>query len=75
MNGRVVAAALLIMLLGAGNSPGTQRRGERDDEPRDEQHGWLGVGIQDVTPRIAREKDLHVKSGALVNERYRREPR
>ena len=47
---------------------------------RNEKHGWLGVAIQDVTPRIAREKDLHVKSGALVNSvtappAFRRGPR
>jgi serine protease Do len=30
--------------------------------------GWLGVSIQDVTPRLAREKELKVKEGAFVNE-------
>lgn len=68
MNGRVVAAAILISLLCAEDSPAAQREGEENDETRNERHGWLGVAIQDVTPRIAREKDLHVKSGALVND-------
>ncbi|NUN70141.1 MAG: PDZ domain-containing protein [Bacteroidetes bacterium] len=30
--------------------------------------GWLGVGIQDVTPKFAREEGLKVKEGAFVNE-------
>lgn len=30
--------------------------------------GWLGVSIQDVTPRLARDKELKVKEGAFVNE-------
>lgn len=30
--------------------------------------GWLGVGIQDVTPKFAREEGLKVKEGAYVND-------
>ncbi len=30
--------------------------------------GWLGVSIQDVTPRFAREQNLKIKEGAYVNE-------
>lgn len=30
--------------------------------------GWLGVSIQDVTPRLARDKNLTVKEGAYINE-------
>jgi serine protease Do len=37
--------------------------------PRSSQRpGWLGVGIQDVTPRFARGHNLTVKEGAYVNE-------
>jgi serine protease Do len=68
MNGRVVAAALLISLAAAVNTSAAQGRVEEKQERRNEKQGWLGVAIQDVTPRIAREKDLHVKSGALVND-------
>lgn len=68
MNGRVVAAAILISLCAAGNTSAAQGKGEEKRETGNEKHGWLGVSIQDVTPRIAREKGLHVKSGALVND-------
>ncbi|HTO94837.1 MAG TPA: PDZ domain-containing protein, partial [Bacteroidota bacterium] len=60
MTGRIFAAAL-ILLCAAGGTAASQERTERG-------HGrtWLGVTIQDVTPRLARDRDLHVKSGALV---------
>lgn len=30
------------------------------------ERGWLGVAVQDVTPRLARKKDLKVEEGAYV---------
>jgi len=30
--------------------------------------GWLGVSIQDMTPRLAKSMELETKEGALVNE-------
>jgi len=35
---------------------------------KSKKQGWLGVSIQDVTPRLARDKELKVKEGAYVNE-------
>jgi membrane-associated protease RseP (regulator of RpoE activity) len=67
MKGRILAAALLIALLSPGVTPARQTKEEGNEEKRNERHGWLGVSIQDVTPRAAREMDLKVKSGALVN--------
>jgi C-terminal processing protease CtpA/Prc len=32
------------------------------------EHAWLGVSLQDVTPRLAREEELPAKSGALVQD-------
>ena len=29
---------------------------------------WIGVAVQDVTPKFAREKELKIKEGAYVNE-------
>jgi len=37
-------------------------------EKSESRHGWLGVTIQDVTARVAREHDLSVKTGALVTD-------
>jgi serine protease Do len=68
MNGRLITGVLLIVLCAAGNRSAAQGKGEEKQETRNGKRGWLGVAIQDVTPRIAREKDLHVKSGALVND-------
>lgn len=30
--------------------------------------GWLGVSVQDVTPRLARDRDLSVTAGAIIND-------
>ncbi len=35
---------------------------------KSKKQGYLGVSIQDVTPRLAREVELKVKEGAYVNE-------
>ncbi|MBI2428992.1 MAG: PDZ domain-containing protein [Ignavibacteriales bacterium] len=35
---------------------------------KSKKQGYLGVGIQDVTPRLAREVELKVKEGAYVND-------
>jgi serine protease Do len=41
-----------------------------DSTPKKERskRGWIGVAIQDVTPKFAREKDLNVKEGVYVND-------
>jgi len=57
MTGRAIAAALLFCGAAAlAQDQGGGRHGRT----------WLGVTVQDVTPRLARERDLHAKSGALV---------
>lgn len=67
MNGKVVASALLMLLAAGGASAAQPQEGEKEKSSHGKQ-GWLGVAIQDVTPRMAREKELPVKSGALVND-------
>ncbi|MEW6509952.1 MAG: PDZ domain-containing protein [Bacteroidota bacterium] len=59
----VVLAAVLV--LGCGAS-GAQDKGGEKESSSSKRPGWLGVSIQDVTPRVAREHKLAVKSGALV---------
>ncbi|HMK39007.1 MAG TPA: PDZ domain-containing protein [Bacteroidota bacterium] len=68
MKGRIIAAAVLISLLPSGHPPAGQNRGGDNQEKGTDTRGWLGVAIQDVTPRLAREKGLPVKSGTLVND-------
>ncbi len=39
------------------------------DEKKEKKHskkGWIGVGIQDVTPKFARQMDLKIKEGVYV---------
>ena len=73
MNIKVIVAALLLSLA-AGGASRAQGTGETAQKEKTAKHGWLGVAIQDVTPRIARENNLHVKSGALVNGVTRESP-
>ncbi len=70
----VAAAALLLAILTAAGTPAARTKGTGNGEKGNGGHGWLGVSIQDVTPRLARERDLHIKSGALVNGVTRESP-
>jgi len=38
----------------------------RGDEDRSDHHAWLGVQLQDMTPRLARDISVKTESGALV---------
>ncbi len=67
MNIRVVGAALLIALCATGGTSAAQGKGTENQDAKTERHGWLGVAVQDLTPRTSREKGLPVKTGALVN--------
>ena len=62
----IVVAVLLVagvcsLAMGADDSDVHGRN-------KSKKQGWLGVSIQDVTPRLARDKELKVKEGAFVNE-------
>jgi serine protease Do len=55
-------AILFVFSLGAA----AQESKEKKKAPQ--KQGWLGVSIQDVTPKLARDKGLKVKEGAYINE-------
>lgn len=76
MNARLVMAALLVASLITGGSSCAQNKGKASDkaEKAGKGHGWLGVSIEDLTPHLAREREIHVKSGALVNEVFDESP-
>jgi len=74
MNNIAAAGALLLAILTAAGRPAAQTRESDNEEKGKGSHGWLGVSIQDATPRLARERDFHVKSGALVNGVTRESP-
>jgi len=67
MNRFAAAAALVLAVLTAAGTTAAQGKGGDNEEKKSGSHAWLGVSIQDVTPRLAHERDFHVKTGALVN--------
>jgi membrane-associated protease RseP (regulator of RpoE activity) len=71
----VVALCVVIGTSGAQEkketvSPPKHKTGEqvKPSKGRSRARAWLGVSIRDVTPRVARERDLSVKSGVLVTD-------
>ncbi|HXX63252.1 MAG TPA: PDZ domain-containing protein [Bacteroidota bacterium] len=70
MNSRTVFVALLVAFFAAGGSSCAQQKKESPEKMGTDakRHGWLGVSIQDLTPRLARERETSAKSGALVND-------
>ena len=40
----------------------------KEQRTMSKKQGWLGVSIQDVTPKLSRDKELKVKEGAYVND-------
>ncbi len=64
MNSRFVIVALLLF----ASALSYAENGEKEMRMKSKKQGWLGVGIQDVTPKFAREKELKIKEGAYINE-------
>ncbi|MFZ4619561.1 MAG: PDZ domain-containing protein [Bacteroidota bacterium] len=53
--------AMLCMTVSAAND------GDKVVRVKAKKQGWLGVEIQDVTPKFAREHELKIKEGAFIN--------
>jgi len=72
MGTRMIILALMFALLIGGDTSRAQgkeeQKSKRTATTTGTKQGWLGVSIRDVTPRVARENDLKVKTGALVND-------
>ena len=64
MRSRLIVLGILFagMLVFAAEQDGKETRMKMNKQ------GWLGVGIQDVTPAFAREHELKIKEGAYINE-------
>lgn len=67
MYSRVLLVALATMLFGTATLFAAEDNVVAV-KAKSKKQGWLGVAIQDVTPRLARDKELKVKEGAYVNE-------
>lgn len=64
----VAALASLLTLLPVSAEPGDGRATVRTINTNSDAGGWLGVSIQDMTPRLAESMNVETRQGALVNE-------
>lgn len=64
MKSRLVIVALLLIASALSYAD----NGDKQIRMKSKKQGWLGVGIQDVTPKFARENELKIKEGAYINE-------
>jgi serine protease Do len=64
MRSRFVLVALLLITSAVSYA----ENGDKEMRTKSKKQGWLGVGIQDVTPKFAREHELKIKEGAYINE-------
>lgn len=64
MNIRIIVAAILLAGIVAFAADGDTK----EVRGKSKKQGWLGVTIQDVTPKFARAHDLKIKEGAYVND-------
>ncbi len=64
MKSRLIVVALLLI----ASALSYAENGDKQMRMKSKKQGWLGVGIQDVTPKFARENDLKIKEGAYINE-------
>lgn len=72
MNNKLLLVALLFVftfsLAAEAGDEAKDKNGVKVHQTRSKKQGWLGVSIQDVTPKLARDKDLKLKEGAYVGE-------
>ncbi len=64
MKSQFVIVALLLVTSALSYA----ENGDKEMRTKSKRQGWLGVGIQDVTPKFARENELKIKEGACINE-------
>lgn len=77
MRTTIAAVVLLAFVVGFTSSPTfAAEKNPKDAERTSDAHkgGWLGVSIQDITPKIAKKKDLKSDEGAYVNDVVEKSP-
>ena len=67
MKNRYITALLVLVCMLAFTAEAAQEM-TKESRSRSKKQGWLGVGIQDVTPKFARDHELKIKEGAYINE-------
>ena len=77
MRTTMAAVLLLAFVMGfAGSRTYAAEKNPKASERTSDAHkgGWLGVSIQDITPKIAKKKDLKNEEGAYVNDVVEKSP-
>jgi serine protease Do len=64
----LITLALVLGIVLWGDAMRAAPPGETQQETKRSGRGWLGVSIQDMTPRLARSMHLKTESGALVSD-------
>ncbi len=67
----MIISILVVPLIVMGPSSALALGGPDDVvviDTKPENSGWLGVSIQDMTPRLAKSMEVETKQGALVND-------
>jgi len=67
---RTTIAAVVLLAFAMGFTSSRTFAAEKNPKAieRSSKGGWLGVSIQDITPKIAKKKDLKSDEGAYVND-------
>ena len=73
---RTTIAAVVLLAFAAGFTIPRSFAEEKNPKAveRTSKGGWLGVSIQDITPKIAKKKDLKSDEGAYVNDVVEKSP-
>ncbi len=64
----VIALTLVLASTGGFLAHSAEPRRMVKINSKEKKGGWLGVSIQDMTPKLARSMDVKISEGALVNE-------
>jgi predicted metalloprotease with PDZ domain len=76
MKTKIILVTVLVALLTLGTTPPTFARCESPPLQFEwsSRHAWLGVSLQDVTPKLAKKKNLKTDEGAYVSDVVRKSP-
>ncbi|MBW7888851.1 MAG: PDZ domain-containing protein, partial [Bacteroidetes bacterium] len=59
---------LLLLFFTVSLIPSAGFSSEPEHRTKKNNKGWIGISVQDVTPKLAREKNLSLKEGAYVTD-------
>ena len=74
MRTTIAAVVLLAFAMGFTSSRTFAEEKNQKAVERTSKGGWLGVSIQDISPKIAKKKDLKSDEGAYVNDVVEKSP-